>query len=141
MENVLGPLIPIMAIIFTFGIPGLIIFWAIHVKHQERMRLIEKGLPPEEMKAYFTSVAKPRSPYAALRWGIILSFIGLGIIVSIILENAFDIEQDITFAIILFAGGLGFLTYYLIIRSKKNGDVSSIASASSTSSSADQHKS
>lgn len=140
MENAFENLIPLVAIIFTFGIPGIIIFWAIHVKHQERMRLIEKGLPPEEMKAYFTSVAKPRSPYAALRYGIILSFIGLGIIVSIILENVFDIEQDITFAIILFAGGLGFLTYYLIIRSKKNGDASAISSASGTSSSADQHK-
>ena len=69
MGDFLGPLIPIVAIIFTFGIPGVLIFWAIQSKHQERMRLIEKGLSPEEMKAYFNETGKRiYSPYRTLKW-------------------------------------------------------------------------
>ena len=48
-------LIPIFGIIFTFGIPGLIILSYIYIKHRERMRLIEKGLTPDEIKNYFSS--------------------------------------------------------------------------------------
>lgn len=122
MGDFLGPLIPIVAIIFTFGIPGILIFWGIQSKHQERMRLIEKGLSAEEMKAYFSeSSRRIYSPYRTLKWGIILGFLGLGFFIAKILENAYDIEDDITAAILLVAGGAGFLLYYFIVRNKVNG--------------------
>ena len=122
MGDFLGPLIPIVAIIFTFGIPGVLIFWAIQSKHQERMRLIEKGLSPEEMKAYFSETGKRiYSPYRTLKWGIILGFLGVGFLIAKILENAYDMEEDITFAILLIAGGAGFLLYYIIVKNKVNG--------------------
>ncbi len=45
-------LIPLFAIIFTFGIPGILIFFWQYSKHREKMRLIEKGLTAEEAKLY-----------------------------------------------------------------------------------------
>ena len=53
--------------------------------------------------------------------GIILGFLGVGFLIAKILENAYDMEDDITFAILLIAGGAGFLLYYFIVRRKVNG--------------------
>lgn len=123
MEKVIENMIPVIAIIFTFGIPGILIFWAIQSKHKERMRLIEKGLSAEELKAYFTDSSKRTySPYRTLKWGILLAFLGAGFLIAKILENVYDMEDDITIAVLLLAGGAGFLLYYLIVRRKMNGN-------------------
>jgi hypothetical protein len=123
MDKIIENMIPVIAIIFTFGIPGILIFWAIQSKHRERMRLIEKGLSAEEMKAYFSETSKRvTSPYRTLKWGIIFGFLGVGFLVAKILENVYDLEDDVTVAVLLIAGGAGFLLYYFIVRNKVNGN-------------------
>ena len=99
MESAIGEMVPIFAIIFTFGIPGIIIFWYINARHRERMRLIEKGLSAEEIKKYFQNVYyRGKNPYSALKWGILLAFVGLeshthfDVLEAGILGNA-DVEQ------------------------------------------------
>jgi hypothetical protein len=111
-------LIPLVAIIATFGIPGIIIFWAIYTKHRERMRLIEKGLPPEEVKAYFANETKQSNPFAALKWGILLTFIGLGIFLGNLFEEMYDVGEGIIFGVVVFSAGLGFLIYFAIANAK-----------------------
>ena len=37
MHSVAEDFVPVIAIIFTFGIPGALIFWGIWVKHKERI--------------------------------------------------------------------------------------------------------
>ncbi len=119
MNNALEQLIPMVAIVFTFGIPGIIIFWWLYTKHRERMRLIEKGLTPEEVKAYFADAnAKPRNPYSSLKWGILLTFLGIGIFVANLLEGMYDIEEGVMMGIIVLCAGLGFLVYYGVVSSK-----------------------
>src|SRR5436190_20975141 len=114
MHNFFEDLIPLVAIIFTFGIPGIIIFWYLYNKHREKMKLIDMGLTPEEVKSYFRdSDKKPRNPYSALKWGIILTFIGVGFIISMILDNVYDMGDDLTPAILILSAGLAFLVYYL----------------------------
>ena len=111
-------LIPVIAIIFTFGIPGIIIFWYLYSRHRERMRLIEKGLPPEEVKRYFAGVEKVnRGNYSALKWGIIFTALGLGIFLGNFLEQALDLDEGVTFGIVIVLLGLGFLVYYFISNS------------------------
>jgi hypothetical protein len=120
-------LIPLVAIIATFGIPGVIIFWAIYTKHRERMRLIEKGLPPEEVKAYFASESKPNNPYSALKWGILLAFLGAGIFFGNYLEEMYDVSEGIIFGIIVFSAGLGLLIYFATVSAKtKNQNVQQV---------------
>jgi len=131
MDKIIEVMMPAIAIVFTFGVPGILIFWAIQSKHRERMRLIEKGLSAQEMKAYFTENKKIYSPYRTLKWGIILAVLGVGFLIAKILENAYDMEEDVTFAILLIAGGAGFLLYYFIVRHKVNG--SSTGSLQNTS--------
>lgn len=123
MENVIGSFIPIIAIIFTFGIPGVIIFWYINARHRERMRLIEKGLSPEEIKQYFSNVNR-RSPYSALKWGMLLAFVGLGFFISELLVQNVHMPDSVRPASILFFAGIGFLVYYMMVRNKQLNGVS-----------------
>lgn len=119
MHNALESLVPLVAIIFTFGIPGIIIFWWLYTKHREKMRLIEKGLTPEEVKAYFSDVEKkPTNKYSSLKWGILLTFLGIGIFVANLLESLYDIEEGIMMGIIVLCAGLGFLVYFAVVSAK-----------------------
>jgi hypothetical protein len=122
MESAFESLIPIIGIIFVFGIPGIIIFWYIHAKHRERMRLIEKGLTPEEIKQYFSGLYKgEKKPYSALKWGMLLAFLGLGFFLSEVLIETTDVSDSVTPAFLLFFAGLAFLIYYFIVSKKRNG--------------------
>ena len=119
MNNAIESFIPVVAIVFTFGIPGIIIFWWLYTKHRERMRLIEKGLTPEEVKAYFADTnTKPRNPYSSLKWGILLTFLGIGIFLANLFEDLYDIEEGVMMGMIVLCAGLGFLVYYSVVSSK-----------------------
>jgi hypothetical protein len=122
MERIVENMIPIFGIIFTFGIPGLIIFWVIYTKHKERMRLIEKGLTPEEVKQYFSDPEKPKNPYSGLKWGLILAFLGAGIIVSNILYDKMQLSDGYTGGFVILSIGLGYLVYFIIVKSKTDND-------------------
>lgn len=119
MHGALEQLIPMVAIVFTFGIPGIIVFWYLYSKHRERMRLIEKGLTPDEVKAYFAdSNTKPKNPYSSLKWGILFTFIGLGIFMANLFEGMYDVEEGVMMGIVVFCAGIGFLVYYAVVSSK-----------------------
>lgn len=121
--NAIESMIPVVAIIFTFGIPGVIIFWWLYTKHRERMRLIEKGLTPEEVKAYFSDVSsKPVNKYSSLKWGILLSFLGVGIFLANLFEDLYDIEEGVMMGLIIFCAGLGFLVYYVVVSAKSKNE-------------------
>ena len=119
MNNAIESFIPVVAIVFTFGIPGIIIFWWLYTKHRERMRLIEKGLTPEEVKAYFADTnTKPRNPYSSLKWGILLTFLGIGIFLANLFEDLYDIDEGVMMGMIVLCAGLGFLVYYSVVSAK-----------------------
>jgi hypothetical protein len=110
--------VPIFAFIFIFGFPAIIILWAIYTKHRERMRLIEKGISPEEAKKYFANVdKKPRNAFGALKWGILFLFLGAGIFTANILEQMYDLSDGVTSGLVIFFIGLGFVAYFLIANS------------------------
>ncbi|MEO6694235.1 MAG: DUF6249 domain-containing protein [Ignavibacteria bacterium] len=121
----LEALVPLVAIVFTFGIPGIIVFWWLYTKHRERMRLIEKGLTPDEVKAYFAdSNTKPKNPYSSLKWGVLLTFLGVGIFLANLLEGMYDVEEGVMMGIIVLSAGLGFLVYYSIVSAKIKSQLS-----------------
>jgi hypothetical protein len=119
MRDFAEAIVPIFGIIFTFGIPGIIIFWYLQSKHKERVKLIDKGLTPEEVRAYYTDAEKkPKNPYSTLKWGILFTSLGLGLFISYILSEVYDMSDSVTPAFLLFFGGLGFIIYYLIVNKK-----------------------
>jgi len=112
-------LVPIFAFVFIFGFPSIIILWAIYTKHRERMRLIEKGISPEEAKKYFANVDKrPRNAFGALKWGILFLFLGAGIFTANVLEQMYDLSDGVTSGLVIFFIGLGFVVYFLIANSR-----------------------
>jgi len=128
MDHFLENLVPLFGIVFTFGIPGVIIFFVFHLKHKERMRMIEKGFTPEEAKAFFgAQTRKVGNPYGSLKWGIVLTFVGLGFVISYIFTEAYDMSDSITFALVLLFGGLGFVLYYIIMSSRMKKENNMIA--------------
>jgi cell division protein FtsW (lipid II flippase) len=97
------------------------------------MRLIEKGLTPEEFRAYFKDAdKKPRSPYSTLKWGMLFMFLGLAVFLGVILEYTMEAGEDLMPAFLLFFGGAAFIVYYLIVRSKFNGSTSGPSAADIT---------
>jgi hypothetical protein len=122
MNDFAEAFVPMVAILGVFGIPGVIVLWYLYSRHRERMRLIEKGLTPEEVKSYFTEAKKPKSPYAALKWGILFFFVGLGIVIANILYNVYEFDEGIGFGIVFVFGGAGLIVYYAIIASKSKKD-------------------
>ncbi len=122
MNNPFEAMIPIVAIIFTFGIPGLIIFYAIYIKHKERTKLMDMGLTPQEAREYFRDMEKkPKNPMSTLKWGILFTMIGIGLFIGILLDEA-GFKDELTGVMVLLFGGLGFIIYYLIASSKLKKD-------------------
>ena len=122
MNNAIESMIPVFGIIFTFGIPGVLIFWWLYIKHKERTKLMDMGMSPQEAREYFRETEKrPRNPYGSLKWGILLTMIGLGLFIGIILEEA-GFKDSLTGVTVLLFGGIGFIIYYLIVSSKMRKD-------------------
>ena len=118
MNNILEGLIPLIAIVFTFGIPGLIIFYWIYMKHKERTKLMDMGLSPQEARDYFREMEKkPKNPIGSLKWGILFSMIGIGLFFGILLDEA-GFKDELTGVMVLLFGGLGFIIYYFVASSK-----------------------
>lgn len=105
-------LVPIALFATIFGI----IFVAVSARNKERMALIEKGMD----SSIFKQANDTHGRYNALKWGLVIVGVGIGLI----LGNIFDIhgimDDDVAyFAMVFVFGGLGLLTYYLLIRKIK----------------------
>ncbi len=105
-------LVPIALFATIFGI----IFVAVSARNKERMALIEKGMDA----SIFKEARDTHGRYNALKWGLVIVGVGIGLI----LGNIFDIhgvmDDDVAyFAMVFVFGGLGLLTYYLLIRKIK----------------------
>lgn len=122
MNSVAEAFIPIIAIIFTFGIPGALIFWYLYIKHKERTKLMDMGLTPQEARDYFREKERrPKNPLSSLKWGILLSMIGIGLFFGILLDEA-GFKDSLSGVMVLLFGGLGFIIYYFVANSKIKKD-------------------
>lgn len=116
-----GSLIPILGIICGVGLPVLsafiVSYMLIKSKHEEKMAMIEKGIVLEEVSR------RGRCPnrYSALRNGILMIGLSLGVIVGMIIDARFSYQGDwkvmlIPVIMVLF-GGLAFIAYFFLSRS------------------------
>lgn len=122
MDNFAEAFVPVIAIIFTFGIPGALIFWHLYIKHKERTKLMDMGLTPQEARDYFREMdKKPKNPLNTLKWGILLSMIGIGLFLGILLDEA-GYKDSLSGVLVLLFGGLGFIIYYFVASSKLKKD-------------------
>jgi hypothetical protein len=113
-----GLLIPIVAIVCTIGLPIIMVIilgvQAQRGRHEERLAMIEKGTVLEEAE-------KKPNRYPALRNGIVMIGLSLGLIVGLFVDPYLPSYNDyFSFGIPAFTilfGGIGFIVYFFFSRS------------------------
>jgi hypothetical protein len=111
-------LVPIVAIIFTFGTMFGLVFYYLHTRNKQRLAMLEKGVDPK------TFYPKPTAnKYASLKWSLLLIGVAIGLFFASLIEKSSDLGEGAQFAMVLLFGGLGLLTYFFIIKDKPQDGV------------------
>jgi hypothetical protein len=99
-------------LVIAFPICGLIGYY-IKTKNQERIKLIEKGINPDEGLTISDYLKQ-----TTLRNGILFVSLGLGLFVGhLLVLNFSQLDNLITYAaMLLLFGGIGFIINFIIIR-------------------------
>ncbi len=114
--------IPIIISVAFFAAVAVPIYENIRSRHRERMALIEKGIVTEDVKYLYTGTAAKSNPYGALKWGLILVFVGAGILLAQILSPIVSEEQPLYFALVSIGAGAALLIFYRIaLKRQKEG--------------------
>lgn len=109
-------LVPIFAIVFSFGIPGFILLRFLDVRNKERMALIDKGASIQDLKEMFRTTANSaRSNLNNLRFGLLAFFIGGGLFIVIQLHSLYNWPDEFVPAFILLSGGAALIVFYVIV--------------------------
>ncbi len=106
-------LIPIVAIISVFG--SLILFVSTLTNYSLKKRLIEKDMVNEETANIFKSTTSKQN---SLKWGLIVLFAGIGLIIIDTLR--LDGDEAMPYGIEAVCVALGFLLYYFIVKNDEN---------------------
>ncbi|MEP0984257.1 DUF6249 domain-containing protein [Ekhidna sp.] len=110
MEN----LIPIVAIISVFG--SVILFVSILTNYSLKRKLIDKDMVNPETASLFK---KDNNRQGALKWGILILFGGLGLI--IIDSMGLDGDDAMPYGVEAVCIAIGFLIYYAIMKKEMDG--------------------
>ncbi|MEQ6166091.1 MULTISPECIES: DUF6249 domain-containing protein [unclassified Ekhidna] len=106
-------LIPIVAIISVFG--SVILFVTTLTNYSLKKKLIDKDMVNSETANLFT---KKDNRHSALKWGIIVLFGGLGLIV--IDSMGLDGDEAMPYGIEAVSIAIGFLIYYAMMKKEMN---------------------
>jgi len=128
---VIAVLIPIVAIVMGIGI-GMMAIWSEHRRkaqlleqnHRERMHAIEKGIELPPLPPGLIGISSGPSPSSAaksLRWGIMLTLIGILLYVAIGEAGG---REGALFGLIPAAVGIANLVYAAIQWNKEKEDAS-----------------
>lgn len=113
VPGIIGVFIPIVAILGSF----LIVYKSIESKRAIKLALIEKGMDASMLAEPTNEDSKK---YSALRYGLLLCGLGLGLIVGITATSALFMDGDSTVFIVIacatLGGGLGMVAYHLMVR-------------------------
>ena len=106
-------LVPLM---FLFVIAAILITYFTN-RHRERIKMIEKGLSAEDIKALYSREVR-RDPLSSLKWGIIFVLGGLAITLSYFLHYSYNMDESITPGLVVLFVGAGLVLFYVIARKK-----------------------
>ena len=109
-KNLMEVLMPI-AILGTGG-GSTILFAKVMTDYILKKKMIDKGFVNEETQAIFKKQAQ-ENKYAALKWGLIILFGGLALILMEFIPT--NPESPLPYGLLAFFISLGFLTYYFLI--------------------------
>jgi hypothetical protein len=114
----------ILVPIFLFGGTAAVLWKYFEGRHNERMSMIEKGVNPADFKSASPLRLWQGNVLSNLKWGLLLVFAGIGLLVGQQLEYYFGFhEESAVFGSMLIAGGLALIIFYVIAANKLKKDI------------------
>jgi hypothetical protein len=116
MHDFFNVLMPV-AIIGTFG-ASLYFFTKVLTDYILRKKMIDKGYVNEDSQSIFRAYKREENKNSSLKWGLIILFSGIGLIVI----SALDVSPDSTtpYGIFAVALSVGYLLYYYMMKREMN---------------------
>jgi len=113
IQGIIAVFIPIIAILASFWV----VYRSIETKRAIKLALIEKGMDAAMLAEPTNENSKK---YAALRYGLLLCGLGLGLLVGMMAVMALMIADDrsvfVIFACATLGGGLGMVVYHIMAK-------------------------
>ena len=100
----------LVPLVFLSGMCVALIIY-ISSRHRERMAMVEKGLSSDEIKAFFNREIR-RDPFTSLKWGLLLIFGGLAVVIGNYLHDQYNINDGFTVGMVCLFAGCALLIYY-----------------------------
>lgn len=104
--------------IFLFGGTAVVLWKYFEGHHKERMAMIEKGLNPDQFKSSKPAPIFKSDALSNLKWGLLIAFVGIGIIIGEQLRYIGFNEESSVPASMSIAGGLALIIFYFIASKK-----------------------
>ncbi len=114
-QNLMEVLMPI-TILGTLG-TSVYFFAKVMTDYILKKKMIEKGFVNDDTQAIFKRHAD-ENKYAALKWGLIIFFAGLALIIMEFIPAT--PESPLPYGLLAFFISLGFLIYYFIVKSESD---------------------
>jgi hypothetical protein len=109
MDDVLEPLAVLVPV---FG--SIILFFKLMTDYWLKKKIVDKGLGAEDASALLKSQNSTDNKYSSLKWGLILLFGGLGLVV--INYVPYYRDSPLPFGLFTVFVALGFLVYYFYVK-------------------------
>lgn len=111
-SNLREVLMPI-AILGSFG-TAIFFFVKVMTDYILKKKMIEKGFVNDDTQAIFKQHAGTEGKYSSLKWGLIIFFAGLSLIIMEYIPAR--PESPLPYGLFAVAVSLGFLIYYFIVK-------------------------
>ncbi len=105
-----------LTILGTFG-ASLVLFTRTLLDYRLKRNMIDKGFVNEDTQAIFKKQTN-EDKFAALKWGLIIFFAGLSLIVIEYVPSG--AESPLPYGVFALFVSLGFLVYYFLVKKELN---------------------
>ena len=111
----------LIPIFFFAGVACVLVVY-FNDRHKERIAMIEKGVNPAEFKGRPMREWFQANPLSSLKWGLVASFVGIGLMVAMYLHRYTDVENSVYLACMLISGGIALVLFYLFASKRLKQD-------------------
>ncbi|SRR5258706_1168430 len=113
MDHNLRDILMPIAILGSFG-TAIYFFVRVMTDYILKKKMIEKGFVNDDTQAIFKQHAGDDTKYSSLKWGLIIFFAGLSLIIMEYIPA--QPQSPLPYGLFAVAVSLGFLIYYFIVK-------------------------
>jgi hypothetical protein len=117
MDHALRDVLMPITIIGTFG-SVIYFFTKVMTDYILKKKMIDKGFVNDDTQAIFKQQQTGENKFASLKWGLIIFFAGLSLIIMEFIPT--DPQSPLPYGLFALSVSLGFLIYYFLIKKELN---------------------